>query len=384
MSITSRGDVITRRALETLDNMGLRLVAMFTIVILISSAGCIQEAAKLNFDFAPTNPTTYDEIQFIAIYPNAKNLISAWLWDFGDGNTSTEQNPKHQYSKDGNYTVVLKAWKTDGSVETISKKIRISTSPNNPPETPKLAFNIGVKRRTYLFYLFKINSTDPEGDKISYYIDWGDGNHTGWTPHLFKSGENAGFDHSWTQSGNYTIRAKARDAKGAESNWSSPVYIEVKPKKEAPDFTIQTIDNKSFTLSEYKGKIVIIDFSAIGCAFCESQIEELKNISLAYGNDTVVIISIFVVSYKPSAQTVENVTKIKEEIGADWLFALDTSKTKVTEKFMETKLDTQPSPFFYISLPKLFIIDKEGLISFSNGGFVEAEKITSELDKLLT
>ena len=91
-------------------------------------------------------PTTYDEIQFIAIYPNAKNLISAWLWDFGDGNTSIEQNPKHQYNKDGNYTIILKAWKTDGSVETISKKkIRISASLNNPPETPKLVFNIGVK-----------------------------------------------------------------------------------------------------------------------------------------------------------------------------------------------------------------------------------------------
>ena len=366
-----------------LDNMGLRLVAMFTIVILISSTGCVQEAAKLNFDFAPTNPTTYDEIQFVAIYPNAKNLISAWLWDFGDGNTSTEQNPKHQYSKDGNYTVVLKAWKTDGSVETISKKIRISTSPNNPPETPKLAFNIGVKRRTYLFYLFKINSTDPEGDKISYYIDWGDGNHTGWTSHLFKSGENAGFDHSWTQPGNYTVRAKAKDAKGAESNWSQPVYIEIESKKEAPDFTIETIDGNNFTLSDYRGKIVILDFSSVSCVFCKSQLNELKNISDKYGED-VIIVPIFVQSFDPYADTIENVTKIKEEIGADWLFALDTSKTKVTEKFIETKLDMQPSPFFYISLPKLFIIDKEGLISFSNGGFVEAEKITSELDKLLT
>ena len=366
-----------------LDNMGLRLVAMFTIVILISSTGCVQEAAKLNFDFAPTNPTTYDEIQFVAIYPNAKNLISAWLWDFGDGNTSTEQNPKHQYSKDGNYTVVLKAWKTDGSVETISKKIRISTSPNNPPETPKLAFNSGVKRRTYLFYLFKINSTDPEGDKISYYVDWGDGNHTGWTSHLFKSGENAGFDHSWTQPGNYTVRAKAKDAKGAESNWSQPVHIQIESKKEAPDFTIETIDGNNFTLSDYRGKIVILDFSSVSCVFCKSQLNEFKNISDKYGED-VIIMSIFVQSFDPYADTVENVTKIKEEIDADWLFALDTSKTKVTEKFIETKLDMQPSPFFYISLPKLFIIDKEGLISFSNGGFVEAEKITSELDKLLT
>jgi len=363
------------------NNMGLRIVAMFTIVILISLMGCIQEAAKLNFDFAPTNPTTYDKIQFIAIYPNAKNLISAWLWDFGDGNTSTEQNPKHQYSRDGNYTITLKVWKNDGSVETISKKITIHTSPNNPPETPKIAFNSNINRRPNLFYLFKINSTDPDGDKISYYIDWGDGTTTGWTTRLFDSGENVGFDHSWSESGNYTVKVKAKDNKGGESNWSQPVYIEIKSKKEAPDFTIETIDGTNFTLSNYKGKIVILDFSSVSCVFCKSQLYEFKNISNKYGKD-LVIISIFVQAFDPLADTVENVTKTKEEIDANWLFALDTSKTNVAEKFMETRLNKQPD-FFYLSLPKLFIINKEGYISFVSGGFVEEEKIMAQLDRLI-
>lgn len=31
----------------------------------------------------------------------------SWLWNFGDGKTSTEQNPTHTYAKDGNYTVTL-------------------------------------------------------------------------------------------------------------------------------------------------------------------------------------------------------------------------------------------------------------------------------------
>ena len=33
--------------------------------------------------------------------------ISQWLWDFGDGNTSTQQNPTHTYAANGNYTVCL-------------------------------------------------------------------------------------------------------------------------------------------------------------------------------------------------------------------------------------------------------------------------------------
>ena len=33
--------------------------------------------------------------------------ITSWKWDFGDGATSTEQNPIHAYEKPGNYVVVL-------------------------------------------------------------------------------------------------------------------------------------------------------------------------------------------------------------------------------------------------------------------------------------
>ena len=36
-------------------------------------------------------------------------LLDSWLWDFGDGNTSTEQNPTHDYVEPGVYTVTLTA-----------------------------------------------------------------------------------------------------------------------------------------------------------------------------------------------------------------------------------------------------------------------------------
>ena len=35
--------------------------------------------------------------------------ITSWLWDFGEGNTSTSQNPSHEYSKSGSYSVTLNA-----------------------------------------------------------------------------------------------------------------------------------------------------------------------------------------------------------------------------------------------------------------------------------
>ncbi len=43
------------------------------------------------------------------------NLPTGWLWDFGDGNTDTAQNPTHTYTSSGTYTVSLTASNTYGS-----------------------------------------------------------------------------------------------------------------------------------------------------------------------------------------------------------------------------------------------------------------------------
>lgn len=38
-----------------------------------------------------------------------------WLWDFGDGTTSTLQNPTHTYAESGDYTVTLFAYNKHGA-----------------------------------------------------------------------------------------------------------------------------------------------------------------------------------------------------------------------------------------------------------------------------
>jgi len=50
----------------------------------------------------------------------ANTSINSWLWDFGDGNTSTSQNPSHTYATSGNYTVCLTTSTACGTDSTCS------------------------------------------------------------------------------------------------------------------------------------------------------------------------------------------------------------------------------------------------------------------------
>jgi outer membrane protein assembly factor BamB len=92
---------------------------------------------------------------------------------------------------------------------------------NSPPETPTITGEInGTVGEDYEYIL---NVVDPDNNPISFYIEWGDGTNSGWTPER-ASGEDCYYKHSWLISGSYTIRAKARDTLGEESDWA---YLDV-------------------------------------------------------------------------------------------------------------------------------------------------------------
>ena len=49
------------------------------------------------------------EVDFIdKSLPSANSQLFSWYWSFGDGTSSTEQNPTHTYSTKGRYSVILK------------------------------------------------------------------------------------------------------------------------------------------------------------------------------------------------------------------------------------------------------------------------------------
>ncbi len=89
-------------------------------------------------------------------------------------------------------------------------------SSNNPPTTPVL--NGETNGKIKVTYPYTVVSTDPDADQVYYWIDWGDGSNTGWIG-PYGSGVEVTQSHMWTEKGSYTIKAKAKDVYGNESNW---------------------------------------------------------------------------------------------------------------------------------------------------------------------
>ncbi|UCD14686.1 MAG: PKD domain-containing protein, partial [Thermoplasmatales archaeon] len=79
-------------------------------------------------------------------------------------------------------------------------------------------------------YTIYITFEDPDGDLLYLWVDWGDGNMSGWLG-PYNSGETVSFTHWWTKTGIYEIKMKVKDVYGNESEWSSIIIKVISPPR---------------------------------------------------------------------------------------------------------------------------------------------------------
>jgi hypothetical protein len=103
-----------------------------------------------------------------------------------------------------------------------------SVESNSPPEAPTVTgeTNGTVDEE----YWYGISAVDPDNNPVSIYIEWDDGTNSGWNREQ-ASGEKYYYEHTWSIKDTYTIRAKAKDVFGEESDWG---YLEVSMPKNKP------------------------------------------------------------------------------------------------------------------------------------------------------
>jgi hypothetical protein len=96
-------------------------------------------------------------------------------------------------------------------------------SGNNPPNKPstpigKTNGKIGIE------CTYSTSTTDPNNYDLYYLFDWGDGTFSSWLG-PYHSGETCEAKYTWTKSGNYMIKVKAKNSNEVQSIWSNSLHI---------------------------------------------------------------------------------------------------------------------------------------------------------------
>jgi peroxiredoxin len=133
----------------------------------------------------------------------------------------------------------------------------------------------------------------------------------------------------------------------------------------APNFTLTDIDGVNFSLSTNRGKVVILDFFAIQCADCITEIQTLGVLHQEFG-DNVTIVSI---SITPTVDTVEKLQEFRTANNITWTVARDTEGVADNYSIQVA--------------PTLVIIDPEGYIKYNHVGLTDQSVLQQEISGIV-
>jgi PKD repeat protein len=140
--------------------------------------------------------------------------VVGWDWAFGDGATSTAQDPAHTYASGGTYTVSLTVTDDGGATDTVSDTVTVSDGTANTPPTADFSFTC-----TDLTCDFTDASTDSDGSVVGWDWAFGDG--------ATSTAQNP--THTYAAAGTYTATLTATDDDGATDSNSQDVTVTEPP-----------------------------------------------------------------------------------------------------------------------------------------------------------
>lgn len=128
--------------------------------------------------------------------------------------------------------------------------------------------------------------------------------------------------------------------------------------RQAPGFTLPSTAGTDVSLSDLRGKIVLLDFMGSRCVSCFHQMPALLELDHKYHNESFALVSIDNTVATPGlgGRYMQDLVDFQREFGANWTFVQDQRSESVG-------LDYQ-----IVGLPTLFLVMADGEIAMKHTG----------------
>jgi thiol-disulfide isomerase/thioredoxin len=139
----------------------------------------------------------------------------------------------------------------------------------------------------------------------------------------------------------------------------------------APDFTLIDLEGNRVTLSDFRGKVVFINFWNQWCPPCRAEMPEIEAVYQEYKNKDVVVIGVDILPWEIlKGYDESDVRQYVQQGGFSWTFVLDTTG-EVTANYE------------VIAIPTSFFIDREGIIRAVNIGAMTKRAMEAKLTETI-
>lgn len=162
-----------------------------------------------NFSHAPDTICEGESVTFTDLSTNG---AVSWAWDFGDGGTSSAQNPSYAYNTAGDYDVTLIVQNANGCPDTMTVLNAVHVDPLPDPQ-------FMGDTLTSCEVPFTVNFTDTSQGAISWLWDFGDGNTS--------TAQNP--TNIYTAPGTYTVSLTITDTNGCQNTLTKTNYVQIVP-----------------------------------------------------------------------------------------------------------------------------------------------------------
>ena len=371
--------------------MGVLLI-IFLLVVGIIAVGYVIGQNVINWNQSPPQPTLTISNALVSSITEASAVVT-WktdnpatsrvmacdpggvcTWTDAEGTLVTDHSVTLTDLEPGtNYHLTLISKDESENEATIEKELAtLAESDAIPP----VISGVGVSNITEASAVIEWTTDEEATSQVEYGASDDYGSTTSLDEELTTS-------HSVTLTGlesgtTYHFRVKSKDVSDNEIMSETdetfqtlvPVPVGTEIGNRAPGFTLENPAGEEVSLSDFRGKIVMVNFWATWCGPCVAEMPYLQAVRNSWSSDDLIILAINV------AESATEVQSFMDSKGYTFTALLDVDSAVVRDY-------PPPPPASSTTIPKTFFIDAEGIVqSVEVGRFHSQDEIENILDSL--